>query len=60
MPIPMLEEGAVGTVLKTSISKLDMVPEEQDEAAACKLRMQIEEAKYKLYIGKLSTEESNM
>ena len=45
--------------LKNSIPKLDMVPEEQDEAAAHELRMQIEEAKYKLYIGQLSTEESD-
>ena len=59
-PIPMLEQEAKGTAPKNSIYKLDMVPQEQDETAACKLRMQIEEAKYKLYIGQLNTEESNM
>ena len=59
-PIPMLEQGAVGTALKNSISKLDTVLEEQDKTLACKLRMQIEEVKYKLYIGQLSTEESDM
>ena len=59
-PIPMLEQGAVGTAPKNSISKLDPVPKEQDKTVACELRMQIEEAKYKLYIGQLSTEESNM
>ena len=42
------------------ISKLEMIPEEQDKMVAWELRMQIEEAKYKLYIGQLSTEESDM
>ena len=59
-PIPMLEQGTVGTAPEDSISKLNMVPTEQDETAACKLRLQIEEAKYKLYNGQLSPEESNM
>ena len=58
-PIPVLEQGAVGTAPKDSISKLDTVPGEQDKTAAHELRMQIEEVKYKLYIGQLSTEESN-
>ena len=30
-PIPILEQGAVGTALKDSISKLDTVPEEQEK-----------------------------
>ena len=59
-PIPMLEQGAVGTAPKDSLSKLDMVPKEQDEAGTHELKMQIEEVKYKLYIGQLSTEESDM
>ena len=59
-PISALEQGAKGTVPKNSISKLDTEPEEQDKTATCELRMQIEEAKYKLYIGQLSTEENDM
>ena len=59
-PIPLLEQGAMGTAPKNSISKLDMVPEQQDETVAHELRMQIEEVKYKLYIGQMSTEERNM
>ena len=59
-PIPPLEQGAVGTAPKDGIPKLDTVPKEQDEMATQELRMQIEEVKYKLYISKLSTEESNM
>ena len=34
-PIPMLEQGSVGIAPKDSISKLDTVPEEQDETVAC-------------------------
>ena len=58
-PIPMLEKGALGTAPKNSISKFDMVPNEPDKTVACKLRMQIEEVKYKLYIGQMGTEESD-
>ena len=59
MPIPSLKQGAVETVPKDSISKLETIPKEQDKTAAWELRMQIEEAKYKLYIGQMSTEESD-
>ena len=59
MPIPPLEQGAVETAPKDSIMKLDTIPTEQDKSGAWELRMQIEEAKYKLYIGQLSTEESD-
>ena len=41
-PIPPLQQGAVGTAPKDRISKLDMIPKEQDEMAAQELRMQIE------------------
>ena len=58
--IPPLEQGAVGTAQKGSISKLHTIPKEQDKMVAQELRMQIEEAKYKFYIGQLSTEESDM
>ena len=44
-PMPPLEQGAVRTAPKDSISKLDMIPKEQDKMAAWELRMQIEEAK---------------
>ena len=59
-PIPPLEQGAVATDPKDGISKLDTIPEEQDKMVAWELRMRIEEAKNKLYIGQLSTEESDM
>ena len=60
MPLPPLEQGVVETAPKDSISKIDMIPKEQDEMVAQELRMQIEEAKYKLYISQLSTEKSDM
>ena len=58
--IPSLEQGVVGIAPKHGIPKLDMVPKEQDKMVVWELRMQIEEAKYKLYLGQLSTEESDM
>ena len=57
--IPPLKQTAVGTAQKDGQTKLDTVPEEEDETAVQQLRMHIEEAKYKLYIGQLSTEESD-
>ena len=50
----------MGTAPKDGKTKLDTVPKEEEELAEWGLRMQIEEEKYKLYIGQLSMEESNM
>ena len=58
-PIPPLEQGAVGTAPIDSQTKLDTVPEEEEEQVAWELRMQIEEEKYRLYIGQLSPGESD-
>ena len=58
-PIPPLEQGTVRTTPKDGQTKLDTVPEEEEEQAAHKLRMQIEEEKYRLYIGQLTPEESD-
>ena len=59
MPIPPLEQGAVGTAPRDGQTNLDAVPEEEEEQAAQELRIWIEEEKYRLYIGQLSLEESN-
>ena len=57
--IPPPEQGAVGQATKDGQTKLDVVPEEEEEQVAQELRMQIEEEKYRLYLGQLSPEESN-
>ena len=49
----------MGTATKDGQTKLDTVPKEEDETAVWELRMQIEEAKYKLYISQLSMEQSD-
>ena len=59
-PTPPLEQGAVGTAPKVAQTKLDTVPKEEDKTVAQELREHIEEAKYKLYIRQLSTEESDI
>ena len=56
---PLLEEGAEGTAPKEGQPKLDPFAEEEEKQAEQEIRKHIEEAKYKLYIGQLSTEESN-
>ena len=59
-PIPPLEQGAVGTAPKDGQTKLDAVPnKEEEEQAAQELRTQIEEENYRLYISQLSLEESD-
>ena len=58
-PISPPEQEAVGTAPKDDQTKLDTVPQEEEEQVAWELRMWIEEEKYKLYIGQLSLEESN-
>ena len=47
--IPPLEQGAVGTTPKDGQTKLDTVPEEEEEQVAQALRTQIEEEKYTLH-----------
>ena len=49
----------MGTPQKESQTKLNTVPQEEEELVEHELRMQIEEEKYKLYIGQLSPEESD-
>ena len=55
--IPLPEQEAVGTTITDDQTKLDVVPKEDEEQAAWELRMQIEEEKYRLYLGQLSPEE---
>ena len=49
----------MGTATKDSQTKLDIVPEEEEEQAVWELWMQIEKEKYKLYLCQLSPEESD-
>ena len=55
--IPLPEQGTVGTAITDGQTKLDIVPEEEEEQVAWELRTWIEE-KYRLYLGQLSPEES--
>ena len=57
---PPLEQGTGGTSSKEGQPKLDPVAEEEEKQVEQEIREHIEEAKYKLYIGQLSTEESNL
>ena len=57
---PLLEQGTGGTSSKESQPMLDPVVEEEEKQAEQEIREHIEEAKYKLYIGQLSTEESDL
>ena len=58
--IPPLESGAVGTIPKDDQTKLNPIPEEEEELMEQELRMQREEEIYNLYIGQLSLEDSDM
>ena len=58
--IPLPEQGAVEIAITDSQTKLDIVPKEEEEQAAQELRMWIEEEKYRLYLGQLSPEESEI
>ena len=58
-PIPPIQQGTVGTPPKDEQTKLDTIPKEEEEQVAQELWMQIEEEKYRLYIGQLSLEESD-
>ena len=55
-----LEQGAEGTAPKEGQPKLDPIAEEDEKQAEQEIRRHIEEVKYKLYIGQLSTEESDL
>ena len=54
-----LEQGAVATASKDGQTKLDAVPEKEEEQVAWELRMWIEEEKYRLYLSQLSLEVSD-
>ena len=57
---PPLEQGAEETAKKEGQPKLDPITEEEEKQVEQELRRRIEEAKYKLYVGQLSTEESDL
>ena len=48
----------MGTTITDGQTKLDIVPEEEEEQVAQELRTWIEEEKYRLYISQISPEES--
>ena len=55
-----LEQGEEGTAPKEGQPKLDAIIEEEEKQAQPDIRRRIEEVKYKLYIGQLSMEESDL
>ena len=57
---PPLEQGAEGTAPKEGQPNLDPIAEEEEKQVEQEIRRHIEKAKYKLYIGQLNTEESNL
>ena len=57
--IPPLEHGAVGTIPKDDQTKLNPIPEEEQNLTEQELRMKREEEKYNFYISQLSPEDSN-
>ena len=56
---PLLMQGTEGKTPKEDLPKLEPIVEEEKQAEQ-ELREHIEEAKYKLYMGQLNTEGSNL
>ena len=57
---PLLEQGTEGTSPKEGQPKVDPKAEEEEKQVEQEIRKHIEEAKYKLYKGQLSTEYSDL
>ena len=56
---PLLTQETEGKTLKEDLPKLEPITEEEKQAEQ-EIREHIEEAKYKLYMGQLSTEGSDL
>ena len=56
---PLLTQETAGKTLREDLLKLEPIMEEEKQADQ-EIREHIEEAKYKLYMGQLSTEDSNL
>ena len=56
---PPLTQGTEGKTLKEGLLRLEPIVEEEKQVEQ-EIREHIEEAKYKLYMGQLSTEDSNL
>ena len=57
---PLLEQGTEGPSPREDLAKLDPIAEEEEKQAKQEIWKHIEQAKYKLYIGQLHTEESDL